>query len=145
MSVSTAPAREYRPGSLVTARGREWVVLPDGGGPDRLRLRPLGGAEDDTTLIYLPLESMPPCPARFPPPDPERTGAQAAALLIRDALRLKLRAGAGPFRCFGNIAVEPRAYQLVPLLMALKMETVRLLIADDVGIGKTIEFWSYRT
>ncbi|MCP6600401.1 hypothetical protein NL513_28880, partial [Klebsiella pneumoniae] len=75
----------------------------------------------------------------FPLPAPARTGAQAAALLLRDALRLKLRAGAGPFRSFGNISVEPRAYQLVPLLMALKMDTIRLLIGDDVGIGKTVE------
>src|SRR5687767_15686381 len=58
---------------------------------------------------------------------------------MRDALLLSLRRGAGPFRSFGQIAVEPRAYQLVPLLMALKLDPVRLLIADDVGIGKTIE------
>ena len=140
---SAAPATpsgssEFRPGDLVRARGREWVVLPETG-QDLLRLRPLGGAEDDSTLIFLPLEPEKPRTARFDPPDPENPGSQEAALLLRDALRLKLRAGAGPFRSFGNLNFEPRAYQLVPLLMALKQETIRILIADDVGIGKTIE------
>ncbi|UZO94933.1 helicase-related protein [Roseomonas mucosa] len=140
MSITlTSPAGEFRPGTLVAARDREWVVLPGSDAPDLLRLRPLGGAEEDQTLIYLPLEPVTPRPATFPLPAPARTGAQAAALLLRDALRLKLRAGAGPFRSFGNISVEPRAYQLVPLLMALKMDTIRLLIGDDVGIGKTVE------
>ncbi len=139
MSATTANAEWFRPGSIVAARGREWVVLPGASDPDLLRLRPLGGAEEDSTLIYLPLERDAPCPASFPPPDPDKTGAQTAALLLRDALLLKLRAGAGPFRSFGNIAVEPRAYQLVPLLMALKMDVIRLLIANDVGIGKTVE------
>ena len=128
----------FYPGSLVSARGREWIVLPESTS-DTLRLRPLGGGEKDESLIYLPLERQPVGPATFPWPTVEQARNHSASQLLMDALQLKLRSGAGPFRSFGNIAVEPRAYQLVPLLMAMKLPTVRLLIADDVGIGKTIE------
>lgn len=78
-------------------------------------------------------------PAQFDLPDPGQVGDARSARLLRDALRLGFRSSAGPFRSFGQIAVEPRPYQLVPLLMALKLDPIRLLIADDVGIGKTIE------
>jgi len=57
----------FQPGSLVSARGREWIVLPESSA-DTLRLRPLGAAEEDATLIYLPIEPQPVGPATFPWP-----------------------------------------------------------------------------
>mgnify|MGYP001159290362 FL=1 len=126
----------YAVGALVRARGREWVVLPESGA-DTLVLRPLGGTDDEIAGIDLNLEDIQ--PARFELPDPQQVGDYRSARLLRAAVRLGFRSSAGPFRSFARINVEPRPYQLVPLLLALKQDPVRLLIADDVGIGKTIE------
>ncbi|MBE0612018.1 MAG: DEAD/DEAH box helicase family protein, partial [Dehalococcoidia bacterium] len=129
---------EYRAGTLVNARGRDWVVLPQSD-DELLRLRPLGGSDDESVGLFLPVEGGDVQAATFSPPDPTRHGDFASARLLMDAVRLNLRSGAGPFRSLGRIGVEPRSYQVVPLLMALRQDPVRLLIADDVGIGKTIE------
>ncbi|GAA3477768.1 helicase-related protein [Streptomyces yanii] len=129
-------ALTYSAGSLVKARGREWVVLPESK-PDLLVLRPLGGSDDDIAAVFPVFETVE--EAWFAPPEPSDLGDQRAAGLLRTALRVGFRSGAGPFRSLAGIAVEPRAYQLVPLLMALRQKTVRMLISDDVGIGKTVE------
>ena len=127
---------KYAVGSLVKARNREWVVLPESQ-EDFLVVRPLGGTDVEVAGIDPELEEI--RSAVFPPPDPAQLGDHQSCRLLRDAIRLGFRSSAGPFRSFGKIAVEPRSYQLVPLLMALKMDPIRLLIADDVGIGKTVE------
>lgn len=123
-------------GSLVRARGREWVVLPESSN-ELLLLRPLSGTDDEIAGISTALEAVE--PASFDLPDPAQAGDYRSCRFLRDALRLGFRSSAGPFRSFGRIAVEPRPYQLVPLLMALQLDPVRILIADDVGVGKTVE------
>ncbi len=127
---------KFTVGSLVKVRGREWIVLPDSN-EKWLSLRPIGGSEEENTMVYIPLESVE--SASFALPDITKPGDNSSAGLLREAIRLGFRSSAGPFRSAAHLSFEPRPYQLVPLLLGLRKDTVRILIADDVGIGKTIE------
>lgn len=133
---------EFKTGTLVKFRNRPWVIQQSPT-PDMLFIKPLGGTDAEITGLYLPLygddfslESY-----HFNPPtsDDLSHGWQQAAHILYDACRLSFRDVAGPFQSLGRISFEPRPYQMVPLILALKQDRIRLLISDDVGIGKTLE------
>lgn len=131
---------EFKPGSLVTLRDRPWIILPSDD-KDLLLLKPLGGSEEEVTGIFKPLAAAEDQPQSYDFIKPSETdlGDITSARLLYNASRLAFRNAAGPFRCLGKLSFRPRSYQMVPLIMALKQPTIRLFIADDVGVGKTIE------
>lgn len=132
--------QDIKPGMLVYFRYRQWVVLPSND-KDIVQLKPIGGSDAEATAVYRPLQlpsdSM--YKAEFQYPGKKDLADFQSAKILYNAAKLSFRNACGPFRCMGKLSFRPRSYQVVPLVMALKQKVVRLLIADDVGVGKTIE------
>lgn len=142
-------------GQLVRIRGRVWLVLEDHaghpGGDHTLRVRAEEGEARgrEWTFIYQPEGGD---EAAFDEAGLEKVEALAAPELLwrpttlpsywerlHTAYQLSLAHGSGYLLGLAGSRLVIEAYQLAPVLRVMSAPQQRFLLAEDVGMGKTIE------
>jgi hypothetical protein len=124
-------------GQRIGLRGRVWEVedASDAGNGQLLSLRNVSDPLD-TLRVIGDVERIDVLPA------PQLDGALAPHRdwkILHDALTLTQRPPPGELVGFDQAKINVEDYQLVPTIRAFQRPMQRILIADDAGLGKTVE------
>ena len=143
---SPAPSLDVAPGSVVRVRDEDWLVTQVSMTSDGTLVTVQGLSElvrDTTAQFFAGID-------RIVPVDPRRTrvivDASTRHRLSRLWLEATLRKTALPasstdLAVVGDVLADPLAYQLTAVRQALDPANLRprILLADTVGLGKTLE------
>jgi ERCC4-related helicase len=139
MAMTGAATSSLLPGMQVLARGLTWEVVHSepAGLQTRCRLRCLQGDLRGWEVDFLhPFEAIEALRRAL---DPAKAGRLTPWLLYHQAFLLDQALGPKALLAAqpGRLKLAP--YQLVPVMRALQTTRPRLLLADGVGLGKTVQ------